>query len=371
MANSDPIRISERTWGSGTTVIESLPIGLGGNSTFVQGQPFPGGAILVGWNANSSGDGILGHAAPGGIGVWGLAGYGETTPVPGDCGVFGTAISTGVFGSASTPGTVGPDSSVTGGGTGVAGMGKVGVHGHALNFGSASDFGVVGESEAGTGVAGSSTSGNGATGSSNSGIGIMARSESGLGVSASSRTNIGLFAGTQTGAAAAVFEGKVIIAGDLFVTGNKHAAVPRAGGAHTLLYCLESPESWLEDFGEARLVNGRAQIRIDRGFAQTIDTRSYHVFISTYGAEHVFVSKRSRNGFEIRAVPREGAQMPKSLRCSYRIVARRRSVKASRLKRIQLPQIPELLPKAETPQFPRLPKIVARAKPRGRRKSAR
>jgi hypothetical protein len=82
--------------------------------------------------------------------------------------------------------------------------------------------------------------------------------------------------------------------------------------------------------------------------------------------------------------------MPKSLRCSYRIVARRRSVKASRLKRIQLPQIPELLPKVETkpsrrggaraaqrqtlpksPQFPRLPKIVARAKPRGRRKNAR
>jgi hypothetical protein len=172
------------------------------------------------------------------------------------------------------------------------------------------------------------------------------------------------------------------------VTGTKHAAVPRAGGAHTLLYCLESPESWLEDFDEASLVKGRAQIRIDRGFAQTIDTRSYHVFISAYGAEHVFVSRRSRNGFEIRAVPREGAQMPKSLRCSYRIVARRRSVKASRLKRIQLPQIPELLPKVESkprggakaalrqtlpkpPRFPRLPKIVARAKPRGQRKSAR
>jgi hypothetical protein len=218
----------------------------------------------------------------------------------------------------------------------------------------------------------------------------MASSDSGLGVGASSRTNIGLVALTQTGAAAAVFGGNVIIGGDLFVTGNKHAAVPRPGGAHTLLYCLESPESWLEDFGEARLVNGRAQIRIDRGFAQTIDTRSYHVFISAYGAEHVFVSKRSRNGFEVRAVPREGAQMPKSLRCSYRIVARRQSVKASRLKRIQLPRIPELLPKAETkpsrrggaraalrqtlpkpPPFPRPPKIVTRTKPRGRRKSAR
>jgi hypothetical protein len=370
MANGDPVLVGNRTLGSAMTIVESRPLsapGSGGpfGTSSITDQPLqlPVNAVLVGWNNNTSGGGILGRAAPGGIGVFGTSSFAETTPVPGDFGVFGTAISTGVSGFAS--------GDVTGSGTGVAGMGKVGVHGHALNFGSAS-FGVVGESEAGTGVAGSSpSSGNGVTGSSNSGIGVIARSESGLGVSASSGTNIGLVAATQTGAAAAVFEGKVIIAGDLFVTGNKHAAVPQAGGAHTLLYCLESPESWLEDFGEARLVNGRAQIRIDRGFAQTIDTRSYHVFISAYGAEHVFVSKRSRNGFEIRAVPREGAEMPKSLRCSYRIVARRRSVKASRLKRIQLPQIPDLLPKAETPQFPRLPKIVARAKPRGRRKSAR
>ena len=243
-------------------------------------------------------------------------------------------------------------------------------------------------------------------GTSQQGFGVIARSESGVGVSTGSNTSIGLFAGTRTGPAAAFFEGNVFIEGNLTVTGTKHAAVPRAGGAHTLLYCVESPESWLEDFGEARLVNGRARIPIERGFAQTIDTRSYHVFLSSYGAEHVFVSKRSRNGFEIRAVPSEGAHMPKSLRCSYRIVARRRAVKASRLKRIQLPQIPELLPKAEAkrsrispadlnrtlksraarkrrrgakaasrqtlpkpPRFPRLPKIVARAKPRGRERA--
>jgi hypothetical protein len=513
------------------------PFDVGGTDVtdFPQGPIFTANAILVGWNNTASGGGILGRAAPGGIGVFGTSSFAETTPVPGDFGVMGTAISTGVFGSATA----------TEGGTGVAGMGKVGVFGHALDFGSANDFGVVGESAAGTGVAGSSTSGTGATGSSNSGpgvagfsaagngvagfsatgngvfgetqgdgagvmgqsvagpgvyglsddwhgvigfstsrggvlgvtdtqtpgvdagvagvataagtgvlgqskngpgvyatsdenvavhgyapkkyaiyaeggqaafygtsqqgFGVIARSESGVGVSTGSNTSIGLFAGTRTGPAAAFFEGNVFIAGNLTVTGTKHAAVPRAGGAHTLLYCLECPESWLEDFGEARLVNGRAKIPIDRGFAQTIDARSYHVFISAYGAEHVFVSKRSRNGFEIRAVPREGSEMPKSLRCSYRIVARRRAVKASRLKRIQLPSIPELLPKAEAkrsrispadlnrtlnrsraarkrrrgakaarrqtltkpPRFPRLPKIVARAKLRGRRKNAR
>ena len=93
-------------------------------------------------------------------------------------------------------------------------------------------------------------------------------------------------------------QGNVVIQGNLIVSGIKNAAVPRAGGKHQLLYCLESPESWLEDFGEARLVNGRVRIRIDPGFRNTIDTRSYHVFVSAYGPDPVFVSNRSRNGFE-------------------------------------------------------------------------
>jgi hypothetical protein len=121
MPNSDPIRIGEKTWGTGSTLIaqfSSAPPSDWDASTFVDWRPFPGSAMLIGWNGNSSGDGILGGAAPGGIGVWGVVGSGETTPVPGDCGVYGTAISTGVSGFAS--------GDVTGSGTGVAGMGKVG-----------------------------------------------------------------------------------------------------------------------------------------------------------------------------------------------------------------------------------------------------
>src|SRR4051812_19117661 len=100
--------------------------------------------------------------------------------------------------------------------------------------------------------------------------------------------------------------------------------------------------------------------------------------------------------------------------CSYRIVARRRAVKALRLKRIQLPQTPEFVPEVEAnpsaihsprlrqrldrlgtvrrsahketrrkkatvertiptkpPLFPRLPKILTTDKLRKRRKTAR
>ena len=109
MANGDPILVGQRTSGSGSTVIESVPPSVSsGSGTLTTVHPLPGRAILVGWNANSSGDGILGRAAPGGIGVWGAASYGERTPVLGDFGVFGSAISTGVFGFASAPGHCGP-----------------------------------------------------------------------------------------------------------------------------------------------------------------------------------------------------------------------------------------------------------------------
>ena len=131
--------------------------------------------------------------------------------------------------------------------------------------------------------------------------GVCGISEQGVGVAGASRPLSGKAPGWAGG-----FEGNVVIRGNLIVTGVKNAAVPRTGGKHQLLYCVESPESWLEDFGEARLVNGRARIRIDRDLGSTIDTRAYHVFVSAYGPEPVFVSKRSRNGFEIRAVPREG-----------------------------------------------------------------
>ena len=49
------------------------------------------------------------------------------------------------------------------------------------------------------------------------------------------------------------------------------AAVSHPDGSHRLLYSLESPESWFEDFGEARLVDGKAEVRLDPDFAADLE----------------------------------------------------------------------------------------------------
>ena len=59
------------------------------------------------------------------------------------------------------------------------------------------------------------------------------------------------------GAYAAAFYGPVIVGGDFTVVGGaKSAAVPHPDGSHRRLYCVESPESWFEDFGRGTLACG-------------------------------------------------------------------------------------------------------------------
>jgi hypothetical protein len=397
--------------GTGVAGFSSASDGVAGRSTSGNGVTGISNSGLGVFGTSASGNAVMGEAQNDGAGVQGQSASGP--------GVYGLSDDWhGVIGFSTTRGGVlgvtntsafGVDAGVTGIAT-TAGMGVRGQSSTGLGVYASSDENFAVQGYAPRKIAIYGEGGQAAIyGTTQQGFGVAARSENGIGIAASSQTNIALLArtGAQAGTAA-VFEGNVIVAGDLTVTGAKHAAVPRAGRGHQLLYCLESPESWLEDFGEVRLVKGRARVSIDRGFAQTIDARSYHVFVSAYGAENVFVSKRSRNGFEIRAVSREGAPLPKSLRCSYRIVARRRSIKAPRLKRIQLPRMPAMLPSLDKkprqissadvsrtlkklgpvrkgkgrtkaalvptkpPRFPRLPKAaLAQAKPRGRRKSGR
>ncbi len=415
--------------GTGTGVA-----GFSGSARGVVGSSGSGVGVRGG---SSSGDGVVGVSVYGGAGVRGRA-LGNGVGVIGEgvlregvigetqgenAGVMGHSVrGPGVYGvsdewygvlgrSVQGGGVLGITESTDMGVAGVARAGGIGVNGQSKDY--LGVFAYSDESIALYARAPNSVAVKGDGGAA----GIFGSTQRGVGIVAASDTGFGLFARTRSATnPAGFFQGNVVIQGNLIVSGNKNAAVPRAGGKHQLLYCLESPESWLEDFGEARLVNGRVRIRIDPDFRNTIDTRSYHVFVSAYGPDSVFVSNRSRNGFEIRVAPREGAGMPRSLRCSYRIVARRRSVKAPRLKQIQLPSIPEFVPEVEPkpsrihaaelrqrlnrlgaaseaareaperrraeaaleltiptkpPLFPRPPKIVARDKPRGRRKTAR
>jgi hypothetical protein len=71
-----------------------------------------------------------------------------------------------------------------------------------------------------------------------------------------------------------------LINGSLTVTGRpKSAAVAFPDGKFRRLYCLESPESWFEDFGRVHLKSGEVTVHLDSGFATTVKTDNYHVFL--------------------------------------------------------------------------------------------
>jgi hypothetical protein len=128
---------------------------------------------------------------------------------------------------------------------------------------------------------------------------------------------------------AGVFFGPVVVRGPFVVFGApKSAAVPHPDGSHRLLYCVESPESWFEDFGEAKLVKGKTTVTLDADFAAVAKMDSYHVFVSPYGESNgLCVTRRNRKGFEVR----EQGGGRSNVTFSYRIVARRKDVAAERL----------------------------------------
>jgi hypothetical protein len=122
--------------------------------------------------------------------------------------------------------------------------------------------------------------------------------------------------------------------GDLLVFGLKSAAVPHPDGSHRLLYCVESPESWFEDFGEAQLVYGKVEVRLDPDFAALVEVDGYHVFITPYGeSKGLFVAERYATGF--RVCEQQGGTNNVSF--AYRVVAKRKDIVADRLAKMMRP----------------------------------
>ena len=122
----------------------------------------------------------------------------------------------------------------------------------------------------GVGVWGSVGKSFGVLGESTTGIGVVGRSDGGTGVFGSVKRD-------RPGGLAGRFVGPVVIEGDLTVTGVKGAVVPHSDGSHRLLCAIESPEGWFEDFGEASLKDGKAEVRLDAEFAAVVETKGYHV----------------------------------------------------------------------------------------------
>jgi len=205
-------------------------------------------------------------------------------------------------------------------------FGVIGKGTNAGVWGSSEGYGVYGTgSGTGTGVYGTSENGWGVDGETGPGVNA-------IGVYGFSPQGSGVYGQSQSGNAG-VFDGSVVITGDLDVQGQKSAAVPFPDGTLRRLYSVESPESWFEDFGEARLVNGRAKVRVDPGFAAVI-RGSYHVFVTPCGDSNgLYVTNKTSKSFAVR----EQLRGKSSLVFSYRIVAKRKDISGRRLAKVKPP----------------------------------
>jgi len=285
-----------------------------------------------------------------GYGVYGLGGF----------GVYGNGTQIGVYG-------VGPSGLLgSGSTTGVTGTGPTGVLGQTFNAGGSAVKGIVSGATGGAGaiaVYGQNYSTYEGPGPGAGGFGVYGLSAKGHGLvgavaSAGSAAVVGATNGVA-GAFAAAFYGPVIVGGDFTVVGGaKSAAVPHPDGSHRRLYCLESPESWFEDFGTGRLECGRAEIAIDPDFAALVDLSDYHVFLTGRGGGHLLdVTGQTASGFVVEA-DRTFAAMQKredgDLRgaFSWRVVAKRKDIAGARLEPVTIPPAPILPPAPEVPMAP-------------------
>ncbi len=275
----------------------------------------------------------------------------------------------GVFGVTDLPGGVGVRGSAQGTeGIGVTadgplglqalGSASAGVYAQSLVAGGQGVYGYA-TATAGTGVYGYAPVGTGVYGITNTtyqyGVLGTSTATSSIAIGGIAIANgSSAFSGgtTNPNAYAGYFQGTVVVQGNFGVTGNKSAIIqhPRTGD-HRLVYCVESPEAWFEDFGEGTLAGGKAEVKLDPDFAALIHADTYHVFLTGYDehGEGLVVSERRAEGFVVKE--RKGAAG--SGRFSWRVVGKRADVKAERLGKFVMPNLP--LPDTSKFKVPDLP----------------
>ncbi len=298
---------------------------------------------------DAKGDAIQGFAASPDPMVSNAAVFGRVNDLNG-VGTWGEAPSgTGVFGDSSSGSGVAGNSST---GAGVYGQ-TVGVNSGVAGYHNATSGGGQGvygvsNSQAGYGVLGANNAKGGA--------GIT-------GIINNNTTGSVAFAGVASkGNFAAYFTGDVAITGTLTVgAGGKSAVVKHPlTGDDRLLYCVEAPDSWFEDFGEGDLVNGKADVALDPHFTALIHTDSYHVFLTGHGGHHhPTVTKRGATSFTVEADQQLAALKGKTTSdlngtFSWRVVGKRSDITLERFAKYTLPKIklPTIDDLPKPPQVP-------------------
>jgi hypothetical protein len=126
---------------------------------------------------------------------------------------------------------------------------------------------------------------------------------------------------------------KLKVIGNFIATGTKSALVETASYGKRQLYAVESPENWFEDFGGAQLIRGRATVKLDPIFAETVSTKDeYHVFLTPKGdCEGLYIASQTADSFEVREL-RHGED---TIAFDYRVVAKRKGYERPRLTEIE------------------------------------
>jgi hypothetical protein len=182
----------------------------------------------------------------------------------------------------------------------VAGNGGYGVYGKAVNVTSA--YGVVGRANNVSGSAPTSGAGGAFIGNS---YGL-----SGYQFTTAGQTAAGYFiSGDGAGGA---FSTTLVEAWSTTpthykiwqnVVGAVSTAVPDMNGNPATLHAIETPEFYFQDFGQGKLVNGKAHIDIDPILAKNVTINDKHplrVFIQLEGdCKGVYVTNKTATGFDV------------------------------------------------------------------------
>ncbi|MEO0227037.1 MAG: hypothetical protein ABIL70_03185 [candidate division WOR-3 bacterium] len=143
----------------------------------------------------------------------------------------------------------------------------------------------------------------------------------------------------------------VYAVGDMGCSGTKNAVVRTSRGPR-VLYTIESPEVWFEDFGSGQLNNGRTHIELDPLFLETVtidNNNPMKVYITlTDECNGVYV-KKGRTGFDVIELNNGKSNAT----FDYRIVAKRKGVENRRLDLAEGEYTdPHLYPDPNDPEIP-------------------
>jgi hypothetical protein len=129
----------------------------------------------------------------------------------------------------------------------------------------------------------------------------------------------------------AFFDGNwgIYVTGNVVKEGTCSAAMETADDKVRKLYAVESPNVWLEDFGQGQLASGKATVTMEPLFLSTINTEvPYHVFVTPLGdCNGLYVTNKTATFFEVR----ELGGGTSGVAFDYRIVALRKGYENVRM----------------------------------------